>query len=194
MSGNLVIVDPLTGEPVRVKPRNQLDVAATTESREVTEALHGNTFLATTGSVLLTSANYSHLLYIKNNEQIRWIINAISGTFGATDGAGDVFMQFTINPTGGTLLSATEFAPANLNFGSPNILTGDFRIGGEGGTVSGGFSAAPTLIPEGVPLRRFPGRPIILAPGSSMAIGIKPATGNTGMNIQIQVPLYREIT
>jgi len=195
MSGLTNLVDALTQRGSRVNTRNQLEVAASSEPQGVVEALLGGAFLATTGTVSLTGSGYSHIIYIKNNEEVQWVIDVLSGTFGATFGIGDLLMQFTINPTGGTLITAgTDFTPANLNFGSSKKLTGDFKIGSTGSTVSGGTSAAPALIPEGVTLREFPGRPIVLAPGSSFSMGIKPGADNISMNVQIQVPIHRELT
>ena len=195
MSGTVTIQNKDSGIQAEVNNRHQLSVAATSESQVVVEALRGGAFLATTGVVNLTSSDYSHLIYVKNNESVQWVIPLISGTFGATDGTGDVLMQFTINPTGGTLVTGgTDFTPANLNFGGGVALAGAFRIGAEGSTISGGFSADPSLIPEGVALREFPGNPIILAPGTSLAMGIKPPTGNSSMNIQLQIPMHRELT
>ena len=193
-SGLTNLVDAKTQRGSGVNTRGQLSVAASSQPQNIVEALAGGAFLATTGAVELTSAAYSHLIYLKNNEDVQWIIPVLTGTFGATNGVGDLLMQFTINPTGGTLITAgTSFNPANLNFGSSKTLGGAFIIGSEGSTIAGGFSASPALIPEGVSQRVFPGNPLILAPGSSMAMGIKPSTGNTSMNIQIQVPIYREL-
>ena len=195
MTGSTSIQNSDDGTVAKVNKRNQLNVAATSEPQAVVEALRGAAFLATTGVINLTSANYSHMIYIKNTESVQWVIEVISGTFGTTDGTGDVLMQFTINPTGGTLVTAgTAFTPANLNFGGGVALAGVFTVGEEGSTISGGFSAAPALIPEGVALREFPGRPLILAPGSSLAMGVKPPTGNTSMNIQLQIPIHRELS
>ena len=194
MSGNSIIVDPSTGFSATVNSRNQLDVAATSEPQEVVEALNGGAFLITTGSVNLTSANLSMLLYFQNSESVSWVLNESSAVFGATDGTGDTEAQFTVNPTTGTLISAgSNLVPINLNLGSSKALTGTFKLGAEGSTVTNGGVAAPTLIPEGMLSRIFPGNPIIIAPGSSLAIGIKPPTGTTSMNVQIYVPIHREL-
>lgn len=194
MSGNVTVVDPSNSTAAGVNSRNQLNVAATSEPQEVVEALNGGAFIITTGSVNLTSANLSMLIYIKNTEDISWVLNGISGTFGATNGTGDSTAQFTINPTAGTLISAgTDLNPANLNFGSSKSLGGVFKLGGEAFTITNGLAAAPALVPEGVSVRAFPARPVIIAPGSGLAVGITPPTGNTSMNIQIQLPIHREI-
>ena len=194
MSGIVAIVDALTQVAARVTRQNRLLVAASSQPQSITQALFGEAFIITTGSVNLTTDAVSHLLYIKNNERINWVIESLTGTFGATDGSGDGFAQFTIGPSAGTLVSGgTDIVPANLNFGSPNRLTGVFKVGGTGSTITDGISAAPTLVPAGLTSREFPAQPLVIAPGSSFAIGFQPPTGNTSMNVQIQVPVYREV-
>ena len=194
MSGRTSILDPLSSDAAQVTKQNRLKTASSSQSQSIVQALNGETFIITTGSVNVTDAALSYLLYVKNSEQTNWVIEFIGGTFGATDGTGDGFVRFAIGPTAGTLVTAgTDFVPANLNFGSPTRLTGVFKIGATGSTITDGFVADPTLIPEGLATRIFPARPLIIAPGSSFAIGFQPPTGNTSMNIQLQVPVYREV-
>ena len=192
MSGLTTIMDALTGRTARVDEDNRLKVNASAQPRAVDEALAGGAFIITTGSLNLTSDSMSHVLYAKNNEDVSWVINAISMSVGATDGAGDSLVQFTIGAVGGTLLTAgTDMTPINLNLGESKQLTVTAKKGAEGSSVSGGLAAAPTLVPSGTIARDFPAKPIILAPGSSLAVGFQPPTGSTSMNIQFQLPIYR---
>lgn len=191
--GNLSIIDPTNSQSASVNSRGELKVSASSEPQAVAEAILGGSFIITTGSLNLTSANYSHILYLKNTEDVNWVVNAITGTFGATNGTGDVLVQFTINPTGGTLItSGTDLVPNNLNLGSAKLLTGTFKTGVEGSTISGGGSPTPALVPEGLAVHQFPAKPLIIAPGNGIAVGVKPPSGNTSMNVQIQIPVYRE--
>ena len=195
MSGMSVIKDGASGNTAQVDSNNRLSTAAVTKSEAVASSLIGDTYFISTGTVNLTDDGMSQILYIENNESVNWIVDSLSATYGATNGVGDYFNLFTVGPTGGTIIDTGVDLPAiNLNIGNSKPLGATIKLGGQGDTVIGGRSTPLTLIPEGTIFRLFPASPIVIAPGTSVAVGFQPPAGNSSMNVTAQTVIYREET
>ena len=194
MSGPTVIKDGLTGKTARVNNKNQIEAFAVSVAQVVNSSVNGDAFFITTGIVNLSTDGESWILNIKNNESIDWVINSLTVDFGASDGVGDIQAAFSSGATGGTLIDSGVTIPAsNLNLGSAKELDSDIKLGAEGSTVSGGPGSADVLIPETSKTVPFISSPIIVGPGTSLAVGITPAAGNSSMDVQARVIVYRQV-
>lgn len=193
MSGNTIISDGLTSKTARVNDDNQLETFAVTVDQVVRSSINGDAFFITTGIINLNTDGESWLLNVKNDESVDWVINSLTIDFGASDGTGDAQVAFTGGITGGTLIDSGTAVPAsNLNLGSAKQLASDIKVGEEGSTVSPSGQAAAILIPESSKTVPFNASPIIIGPGTSLAVGVTPSSGNTGMDTQVRMIIYRQ--
>ena len=193
MSGPTVIKDGRTGQTAKVNDKSQLETFAVSVDQVVNSSINGDAFFITTGIVNLDTDGESWLLNIKNNESIDWVINSLTIDFGASDGTGDIHAAFSSGATGGTLIDAGVAIPAsNLNLGSAKELDADIKLGSDGSTVSGGLGSAAVLIPESSKTVPFISSPIIVGPGTALAVGVTPAAGNSSMDVQARVIIYRQ--
>ena len=125
---------------------------------------------------------------------MNWIVRELKIQLGESDGTGDCESSATVNPSGGTLISGgTEFEPVNLNLGNSKELAVLAIYGAEGSTVSGGDTLTPGLIVDDKRDQIFSGGPIVISTGVSLALSIKPPAGNTSMNIQFDLTIYRDL-
>ena len=190
-----VIKDGYTGDTAKVDSKNRLHTFATIESGGTEAAIEGDLYNVNTETIVLTSANASALVYMKNVDTVPWIYNRVFYNAGpSTGGTGDFLAEVIRNPTTGTLISAgTAFTPTNLNFGSSKELLATTLKGAEGSTVTDGIVAVSTIIPAAGTRVLIGFDSIILEPGSSIAVRITPQASNTSMNIQCGFNLYRVI-
>lgn len=178
------------GSSAQVDSDNRVKVRGFTDNGVVDGVAGGRTFAIATNIVNLTSDNHSHLLYVKNNGEEDLHLTHINLQFGVSDGTGDYQSILTINPTGGTLISAgTNGVAANLNSGSAESLTADIKIGNEGKTISGG--GAITDLFSNVPDRYQVPLDIRLSKGSSASFSMKAPAGNSGCDVAVTLVLYK---
>lgn len=184
-----------TGNTAQVDNKNRMRTFATTETGGTEAAFSGDLYNVNTGTVALTTANESALVYMKNTDSVPWVFNRVFYNAGpSTGGSGDFKADVIANPTTGTLISAgTALTAHNLNFGSSQTLTSTTLKGVEGSTVTDGTVRVSTIIPAAGTRVLISFDSIILEPGSSIAVAITPQTGNTAMNIQVGFNLYRFI-
>jgi len=185
-----------SGFTARVTKDGKLRTQAVTEEQNVAASINGDTFFISSGIINLTSNTSSQVIFIQNTDTVDWVVDEITTTFGPSTGAPglDFSTTATINPTGGTIIDtgATLFA-GNLNLGSPKTLNGVFKAGFETATATGGITGKPGLILSDKISTFFDAGPVIVAPGTSASIGVIPATGNTSMNLDIVVVIYRQL-
>lgn len=194
MSGTSVIQDGRGGKTAEVDDDNRLSVKAVTVDEKTAKSSSGDSYIITSAIVELTNDLESALLYIKNNEDVDWIISSTSVEFGATDGTGDMLINFTLGATGGTIIdNAVPANVSNLNLGSAKPLGAIAVRGVEGDTLTGG-GGGDSLVSEGTKNKVLPTSPIILAPGTSIGVGITPSAGNTSMKVIIGLLIYRNDT
>lgn len=181
-----------TGNRARVDSLGRLYTNAISQDVADYHNTGGDRYNINTDDIILTSANESLLLYIKNNESRDLVVDSIVQIIGSsTGGSGQLKSYIYRNPTGGTIVTDEVACPiiSNLNYGSSNSLTADIFKGAEGKTqTSGAASLTSLLTPPTTNLVRVGG--IIVPQGSSIAISIQPPTGNTSMNINIAALVY----
>lgn len=193
MTGPSIIIDGLTSDSARVDKQNRLSTLAVTKRQIVSSSLDGDAFFISTGLINLTSDSESWLLSVRNNESMDWIVESLFASYGASDGTGDIQNRFASGASTGTLFSAGLDIPAsNLNLGSAKELDATVKVGAEASTVTDGLQSLPVLIPEGTRSVLFPAGPLVIAPGTSLSAAFTPPTGNTDMNVLIQMNVYRE--
>ena len=110
----------------------------------------------------------------------------------STGGAGEFLAEVVANPTEGTLISAgSNLTVHNLNFGSSKVLDALTLVGVEGSTITNGEIRVGTIIPTSGVRVLIAFDSIIIPPGASLSIDVTPQTGNTSMNIQVGVNIYK---
>ena len=184
-----------TGNRAKVDVKNRLHTFATVETGGTESALDGDLYNANSGTIVLTSSNTSSLLYMKNTDGFDWIVNRVFYNAGtSTGGTGDFLAEVIANPTSGTLISdANALAIHNLNFGSPKELDALSFVGAEGSTLTNGVARVSTIIPTAGTRVLIAFDSIIVPPGASIGISITPQTGNTLMNIQVGLNIYKAV-
>lgn len=186
-----VIKSGKNGNTADVNDLGELLTLAVTQSLAIRKGLASETFLITTPIINLTSDALSYILWIRNADQVPWIVVDSFFRFGTSvNGSGDFYRTGALNPTGGTLLTAgTAFQASNLDLSNQIPLNGSFVYGAEGSTISGQLGEGQVLLPE-TPIRED-STPIIFRPGTSFAFGVKPPSGNTSMNVQFALEIVR---
>ncbi len=184
-----------SGYTAEVDSKNRVQTFSTSQSEQTAQALLGDSYNVNTETINLTSANASGLLYMSNTETASWVINRVFyNAETSTGGSGDWLAEVVANPTGGTLIaSGTATTPHNFNFGSAKTLTGTALKGAEGSTIIGGTTTVSTIVPSSGTRVLIAFDSIILPPGSSLAVKITPPSGNTSMDIQVGLNLYRKV-
>lgn len=157
------------------------------EAQEATEL--GDGYNINTGAIGLTSSTESGVLYFKNGESRRFIIEAIAVGVGSAGTVTDV-SQITLikNPTGGTLISNATPVDINENrsFGSSNSLASSLAYkGAEGNTVTGGDDAF--LFFQAAGGRLIADIQLELNPGNSIAVKIDTNTSSGTTNVYAAV-------
>jgi len=186
----LVIKGGGSGNTAAVDNLNRLNTFSVTQAQQVHSSTTGNAFFISTGIINLTTANKSEVVFIANDDTVGWVVDEIASTFGAsTGGAGDFASTATIGPS--TITSSSAIPAVNLNLGSPKTLSGRFLAGSEGSTPTGGIGGLPGIVPSDQISVLFNAGPVIIAPGTSASIGITPPAGNTSLNVDITVVVYR---
>lgn len=170
------------GFRAQVDSDKRLLISANVLSESLAVTLKGDTFSFASGSMVLTSANASAILYVKNNEDRHLVVESIRFQgFDSTGGAGGI-PTWTIlkNPTAGTIISAgTVAVPSNANFGSQNAFDVVMLRGGEGFTFTDGTIHA-NIFGDKIPVRASIETAEFCIPrGSAIGIRVTPPTGNT---------------
>lgn len=177
-----------TGKVLKVDSSNRAHVHAVTESLSQNASRDGNGYNINTGTITLTTASKSELLYIENVGDNDLHIATIGYLIGnSTGGSGDIELGVNKNITGGTLISGA-LAPAineNKNCGSKKTLIVNTYKGAEGTTGTGGTPFYSSLIggaPRSYPINTGD---IVIPRGTNISLNITPPTGNTSMDVQI---------
>jgi hypothetical protein len=182
------IEDGYNGTSAKVDSSNRLHTKSVTQTEEQSQANEGYTYNINTGTINLTSANKSAVLYLKNNSTKDLKITTVGYLFGnSTSGSGDLALEILRNPTGGTIVSGASDVTVNINknFGSPRTLLADVYKGAEGNTLTGGEVALPSLL-AGSARTYIIGTGVLIIPqGQSIGVNITPQSGNTSMNVMV---------
>jgi len=123
---------------------------------------------------LTTTASFSGILYLKNTHSTDEVHIGNLRTCGT--GTGYLQWQIYKNPTTGTLISAgTAITPVNASFSSSNDMQADAIKGADALTITDGTLMGTWT--DGTPGHSTTdlGGTIILGPGDSVAIDVKPS-------------------
>jgi hypothetical protein len=159
------------GYGMKVDKINRAHTLSTTISESVSGSKNGDSYNLNTGLISITGD--ATLIYIKNNEDVDLVIEAIAlGSFEGITHSDDPYITLVRNPTGGDLISdgTAVSMNQNRNFGSSNTLTADVYKGKVGGTVSGGDNIAILQATPGG--RSFYTINFVLPKGASLAIDL----------------------
>ena len=190
---NFLLQDGKTGNTAQVDSDNRLQTFASTQTESTFAAFNGDLYNINTGTINLTSANASGLLFMSNTDTRDWVLTRVFYNIAtSTGGSGDMLAEVIANPTAGTLISAgAAVTPHNLNFGSPKSLVATALSGVEGSTITDGVTRISTIIPSSGTRVLLQFDSVIVPPAASIAIKITPPTGNTSMDLQVGFNLHR---
>lgn len=184
-----------TGASYRAKVSDQyrLLTESLTTDESVSQTFEGRAYNVNTGSITLTSANASGVLYMLNTGSTDIVITSLIYLLGtSTGGSGNINVKVYRNPTAGTLISGgTSFAAVNRDFGSANTLSATIKKGAEGQTVTDGSIVTESLFTS-VGRQVIAVGALVLRPGNSIALVITPQTGNTSMVTQWAFSCYEK--
>ena len=138
-----------TGKGYEAKVDSDYRLTVSSVQRELSSEASrlGRNYNVNTGTITLTTANKSAVAYIKNNDDLNYIIKEIIVILGAsTGGTGDLTVDLIQNPTQGTIVSgATDMdIIANRNFGSTRPFNALAYKGAEGNTMTDGVDFSST--------------------------------------------------
>jgi len=180
------------GYVAKVDEFNRISVKSdiATESEFFTD--RGRGFNINPGTITLTSANKSSLLYLKNNADEVLVIDSVIYLLGNTTNASttaDTLVEIERNPTSGTLISAAStVTPSNRNFSSGITLSADVYKGAEGSTITSGCVSISSLFASAGRYALPVG--LLMGVGSTISISVTPKTDNTNMDVQIAMSVY----
>ena len=184
----------ITPNKLIIDSKGRANVYAVTETIVENAAENGDSFNVNTGTINLTSANKSALLYLKNNGEEDVVISAIGYLMGnSTGGSGDVLAEVLRNPTAGTIVSGAAAVDVNVNknFGSSQSLTVDAYKGAEANTFTDGEIAYKSLLPGAARGYVIATGSVVIPNGSSIGVELTPQTGNTSMDIQVFLSIIK---
>lgn len=194
MSGVFIKDGSGRGVSAKVTSDQRLETFAVTQTNLENASINGQAFNISTGTINLTSANESALLYIKNNDETPLIITEVFYFLGNSDGDGDVSIVAVRNPTGGDIITnASSVDAVNRDFGSSTGLVDVVTYkGAEGDMLTGGSNILQTL--AAAPARVI-NRPtgFVLRESNSFGVKLTPPSSNTDMNVQVAVACYRAV-
>lgn len=170
-----------------VNSDHQIITRSVLVEQRLLSALDHNYYEATTGQITLTDDSETGIIYLKNDitSDMDLVIDRVFyDTWTSTGGTGnDGTLKYYINPT---ITGGTDIEPTNTNFGTSITATGTFK---KSLTTISGTSWWTAYITDKISIALEEGR-IVLPSGYSFAISVAAPTGNTSMNIAINVAFY----
>jgi hypothetical protein len=186
---NSTIIDGSgSGYAAKVDKNLRVHALAVSSTISQTSGISGDTYNINTGTIALTTASQTAVLYLKNNTDNDVYIDAIGFLLGnSTNGTGDVSLEVIKNPTTGTIITNAVSASIveNKNAGSSKVLDADVYKGVEGDTVTNGTDWYNSLLAGAARSYVIATGTIIIKSGNSVSINITPQTSNTAMNVQV---------
>lgn len=177
-----------TGYQAEVDEYNRLQTLSVSLDASQRSAIDGETYNINTGTINLTTANESALLYLKNTGATDLHLTSIGYLLGnSTGGSGDTLMTVKRNPTAGTVVSGATSVDINVNknFGSTKTLSVNAYKGAEGNTITGGGDAYYSLLPGVSRSYVINTGTLVIPQGSSISVSMTPPTGNTSVDVQV---------
>ena len=180
------------GKEASVDDNNRLLVNAITENIENHITEYDGKFNISTGTLKLTSANPSAVLYFKNNEVYDYSLGSVIYNLGSsTGGTKEAQCDVYFHVTGGTIVSNATPVDiiANHNLGSSRTLDAHAYKGAQGATYVADEYAISSLIKPGNRAVVSLGQ-VIIPRGESIVVAITPPAGNTDMDLQVALSGY----
>ena len=177
-----------SGYAAKVDKNLRVHALAVSSSISQASAVGGDTYNVNTGTIALTTATQTAVLYLKNNTDNDLYIDSIGFLLGnSTSGTGDVSLEVIKNPTTGTLISNAVAAPIveNKNAGSSKVLDANVYKGVEGDTVTNGTDWYNSLLSGAARTYAIATGTLVIKSGNSISVNITPQTSNTAMNVQV---------
>ena len=197
MSLPIVIKNNNSGDAAGVTKDNQLRVLADSVPVGAFTALNKTHWTVSSGTVNLTSANKSAILYLEYTGTSSLVLDAFNLTTGtSTGGAAGAQVQYELvrNPTSGTIVSiGTKASVFNRNFsGVSGSLGGSQFSGVEGATITDGdtYGLVTTTNSAGLQTFDINSRPVVLETGNSIGFNFTPPDSNTSMDIRVFLFVY----
>lgn len=184
-----------SGNNAFIDSTNRLHTHALVETLSQNASHNGNAFNVNTGTIILTgSADQNGILYLKNQEELDIHITTIGFLIGnSSGGSGDLTLEVFANPTTGSLI-AKEISPSiieNKNLGSFQTLDALVYKGSGGDTITGGTLLYTSLLSSAATRYVIATGDIVIPKGRSIAVRVTTQTGNSAMNIQVFLALYK---
>lgn len=177
-----------TGHRAKVDASNRLHVQSVTETINESASENGRAYNINTGTLSLTSANESAVLYFKNTGDNDIHVASIGYLLGnSTGGSGDLNLKVVKNPTAGTVVSDASAVAINenKNAGSSKSLSVLAYKGGEGKTLTDGTDFYLSLQSGAARSYVINTGTLVMPKGSSIGVKITPQASNTAMNVQV---------
>lgn len=179
----------------KVTNDNRLATTAISETEADRATALETRYNVNTGTVTLTDANDTTVLYLRNDEDSDLIITALIYNLGNALGVltGDMEIDVIRNPISGDIITNATSVDIveNQNHGSNRSLAATAYKGASADAlITGGSVSISTLSSSGT------GRIVIalgamtLPKGSSLAVNIKPRTGTTSQSVQVAAACY----
>ena len=187
------------GSKAMVDGNNQLHTFAITETKIQAAVERGDAYNINTGTIGLTGASASGVLYLKNDEspvngESAVSIDAIAigiDDEGTTTGMSTVTL--IKNPTAGTVISDATAVDmtVNRNFGSSNSLASTTLAykGAEGKTLTGGTDFAQFFQQPGT--RAYYSVDLVLEKGSAIGVTIDTDTSSGTSDLYVAIICHR---
>lgn len=170
-----------------VNADNQLVTRSVVLEQRLLSAIDNNYYEATTGIINLANAAETGVIYIKNEDTERRFIvidRVFYDMWTSTGGSGaDGILRYYINPT---ITGGTAIVPNNTNFDSSRAAQGTFS---RSLTTMTGTAWWTAYITDKTSTELNEGR-IVIPTGRSFGISIAAPTGNTSMNLSINVAFF----
>lgn len=184
----------LTGNKASVSPQGRLKTSAVTLSQSEREAFIGDKFNINTGSITLTNATETTLMYIKNNADLDFVISTFIYNLGnTTGGSGDITANVIRQPTAGDIITNANNVDvvSNLNFGSSKTASLDAYKGASGeSVVTDGDVSISTISPSPTGRIAITNATLVMPKGTTLAVNYTPPTSNTSQVVQIVASGY----
>ena len=176
------------GKSAKVDDNFRLHTHSVGETVAENASQNGDSYNINTGTVALTTATESAVLYLKNNADFDLHISTIGFLLGtSTSGTGDLLLRVDKNVTGGTIVSTALVVAINQNknVGSSQVLTVDAFAGAEGRTATGGTTTYTSLLAGAARGYVISTGDVVIPKGGNIAVFVTPQTSNSAMNVQI---------
>jgi hypothetical protein len=183
-----------SGKEAKVTNDNRLSTTSVTETEADRATDLGTRYNINTGTVTLTDAANTTVLYIKNNEDSDLIVTALIYNLGnSTGGTGDLTVDVIRNPTTGDIVTNANDVDIlqNQNHGSTRPLVADTYKGATSeAVITDGDVTISTLSASGTGRIVIALGALTLQKGSTLAVNVTPQTSNTSQGVQIAAACY----